>query len=215
MRERKPTVRTLSWAEIANHATWMFSIRAVESETRWAESAWQALTSRGLTAYDNLLGRYRGLIRLMVLATLYHEFSHLAWGEEARPEYGSWAYDLGLQDFRLGQLAGPDLAVGDETNDEILVEEALAAMVEEERMAVVAALTEEAGGRLGLFASMWMTGETDVREEEGRHGEEGQDGEADLFHLDQSILDRLRSEATPDMMPAFEWVTDGLPSVWR
>lgn len=214
MRERKPAVRTLSWVEIENHAMWMFSIRAVESETRWAESAWHALANRGLTTYTNLLGRYRGLIRLMALATLYHEFSHLAWGEEARPEYGSWAYDLGLQDFRLGQLAGPDLAIAEETDDEVLVEEALAALVEEERPTVVPALTEEAGGSLGLFASMWMTGETDVRGLDG-HAEREQDGETDLFHLDRGVLERLRRERTPDMRPALEWVTQGLPSVWR
>ena len=43
-------------------------------------------------------------IRFMALASMYGEFSEMAWDERFELEYVCWAEEIGINPFRIGKL---------------------------------------------------------------------------------------------------------------
>lgn len=235
------------WDEVAWAAESMFRVWVGGRELEWAKMAWDALTAAGLTTYRNEIERYRVLVRLMTLATMYREFCTLAWEEEDEPLYGDWISDLEIPAFRLGQLVGPEFAPDDQELEETeLAYAAVASLIESSRRAVYRALVKHFGGASMLFASLYATNLDDFGEEEEYEDDDwGYDDEDEVeddgtddtskdesspgqtspdtnprertlaeLLADTDVLDDILNEVTYGKMEAFEWVSDGMPSIF-
>ena len=92
----------------------MFDVWIGQPELAWARKAWIALERRGLTLFSNELERTRVLIRAMTLGTIYREFCDLAHDDAWDSEYQIWAAEMGLNSFRVAQLAGDEFELDDD-----------------------------------------------------------------------------------------------------
>lgn len=130
--------RRVEWPEIADNAKEMFLLPFGIRELEWAELAWNVLSSCYLTVYHNELERHIVLIRLITLATLFHEFAYIAWDWRYDPseDYIKWANGLGLNSFRIGQLVDRHFLVDRPLDDRELLRRAIGMLVESERKTV-------------------------------------------------------------------------------
>jgi hypothetical protein len=138
----------------------------------------------------------------LALGGFYHDFCRVAWGEPSYPNCDEWAEQLGLGAFRLGQLAGTDFEP-DESDEEVLVSDALRLLANEARPAVVEELQNGFGGSSGLFLSPWRSKEKDPGEEP--------DDATEPLETDDDIMNHV----TSDKMPAFEWIEGGPHRRWK
>jgi hypothetical protein len=182
----------VGWAEVDESAKLAFSVWMGQPELIWAKRQWDALARFELTTYQDEFDRYAVLFRLLVLGGIYRDFCDAAWDEYSEPNYADWAEPLGLDPFTIGQLYArlPDW----EADEEITKDEALEALVENERAAVVAALMRSFGSVSGLYASFWTS--RDAR------GEDGEDAPPDGEH-DETY------DPEDSQLSAYLWVDQG------
>lgn len=149
----------------------------------------------------------------------------------------TWASDLEVSTFRIGQLLGDQEYVSGEDDEELCLS-ALQTLTEAERDTVRDALLTGFGGIDGLFLSLWRINhpapvpkppkpEKPVKEkpstsptetlslfstedEENEEDDEEEDEEDDVFAEDDwAVL----NSPSPEKMAAHEWLTDGCYSV--
>ena len=206
----------LDWVDIQESATNMFNIWDDQPELKWVEEAWLKLESQKLTEYNNELEKYIVLIRLITLATLYHEFCEHAFDEPGNIDYDSWVHFLEKEDFaldplRLGQLLGRNFMIQEEIEDYTqygLTEKCIGTLVEAERNLVVTALINGFGDESLLFAHLWLS-----RQALGKNKDFSEDdADEDIFYEASchETVDDVLGDVTIDKMRAFEWVMEGM-----
>ena len=77
-------------------------------ELDWAREAWQRLTDAGLTGYTTERERCAVGMRFLALAQIYLDWCIRADDFREDDQLESWAYELGIGTFHLGQLVGDD-----------------------------------------------------------------------------------------------------------
>jgi hypothetical protein len=179
----------LAWADTSESAREIFHIWEDhhQEELRWAKAGWSGLQKRGLTAYANEVEKDMVLVRIMALATMYHEFCEVAWQEMFETEHSAWADELGISQVHVGQLLGSNqMADSDDSDDANLFEDGLGLLIDQNRSRIYSALTAHFGGCTGLFVSLWRILKSDED--------------------DFSIVNEL----TPDKGNAFQWIDQGM-----
>jgi hypothetical protein len=186
--------------EIARPA---LEVRLDGSEFLWAEHAWRRLGDAGLLAARTEVERGITVLRMLALSTLYREFCARAFGEG---EPGEWEIDtdVAVGDYPrinpvlLGVLAerrGIDL--DDEIDEDFehgITATALDSLVRTEYRTVVGAL-RQAEGKVGLFASLWVTTEPDVE-----------------YPLDEAAVSEVvRADVSEEKSVAHTWLENGAP----
>lgn len=148
----------VAWADISEDVQEIFHVWYEDhhqEELRWAKDAWNGLQKRGLTAYATEVEKALVLVRLMTLATMYHEFCELAWQEVFEPAYVLWADELGISQVRVGQLLGPNQMVNsDDSEDADLFEAGLGLLIDQNRSEIYSALVVHFGDCTGIFVSL-------------------------------------------------------------
>jgi len=189
---------TVEWGEVEDAAKLVFCVWMGQHELIWAKQQWDTLSRLKLTAYQDEFDRYSVLFRFLVLGAIYRDFCDAAWEEYSELNYSDWAEPLGLDAFVVGQHYArmPDW----EADEEITKDEALDALAENERTAVVDALMRALGGVSGLYASLWNSREA---------AEQGQadDAEPDAEPDDDLCDDTYDPDAS--QMSAYSWVDNG------
>jgi hypothetical protein len=184
----------LRWDRFAEAAEELFKVLG-RSELVWAEQAWDHVVRAGLAEAHSELDRHRVVVRLIALASVYREFSSLAWKRSTRCHYAEWAVFLDLVPLRLGQLLGEKAALPEKAKEERLLEEAVAILVNRERAELHKVLVAGYGTVSKLFAAMWRT-----REKPTDAG-----GTPESRETDEEILNDLSFEK----IDSFEFVSKG------
>lgn len=78
MIDEQNLAKRISWEEVAPYENLIFGIWATKGPNKWVERAWHALGKAGLTEYKDDSEKQFVYLRLMTLATMYHEFFVLA-----------------------------------------------------------------------------------------------------------------------------------------
>ena len=193
---------TVEWEEVEDAAKLAFSVWMGQPELIWAKQQWDTLSRLKLTEYQDEFDRYTVLFRLLVLGGIYRDFCDAAWEEYSEPNYPDWAEPLELDAFIVGQLYArmPDW----EPNEEITKDEALEALAENERTAVVDALMRAFGGVSSLYASLWKSREA---AEQGQEDDAEPDTAPDTEPDDDLCDDTYDPDAS--QMSAYSWVDNG------
>lgn len=200
----------VEWEDIETIARELFKIWEGRPELSWARHAWGALDSAGLTSYSTEVERSQCLIRLLVLAAIYHEFCVRAFGEG---DSGGWQEVVDLADltgdgfprfdaFTLGQLAersGIDVDNGPDVDGNVMGE-VLHELTVAEHPTVVQALLRTAS-QAGLqtvearvFAELWLSGDSEIA----------------YPITDDEVSDIVNHDLTAGKNSAHEWLVDGL-----
>jgi len=182
----------------------MFDVWIGQPELAWARKAWVALERRGLTLFSNDLERTRVLIRAMTLGTIYREFCDLAHDDAWDSENQIWAAEMGLNSFRVAQLAGDEFELDDDDDESGLLDSALSSLIDDEREDICKALCEGFGGESMLFVSLWNSMYPEKSLDDDPDDDEG---------FPESPEDVLNSNVTGEKLRAFSWITEGMPRV--
>jgi hypothetical protein len=185
----------LDWTEVSVGAREIFRIWMSESskELDWANTAWIAIGRAGLTDYTDEVQKTLVLTRFLTLGTLFREFCELAREEIFEPDVFGWAEALEINPIRVGQALGSDTLK--ESLDDLDLEGAINELMGQNRCQVVSALMKHFGNESALFLSLWNASN-------GAEIEEPEEG--DYIAL---------NEVTPSKMRAFEWITEGMPTL--
>jgi hypothetical protein len=149
----------------------------------------------------------RVYIRFLALAGIYHDFCRMAWEEYSEPEDEYWADELGLTNFRIGQLIGEDAewdldGAADEAADEA-AEEALQHLIHASRSTVLRVLRDGFGGQNGLFVALWRSNRAaSMSADDLQYDDKEHEETVDL--TDEEILNDVR----PEKMAAYEWLQE-------
>jgi hypothetical protein len=117
------------------------------------------------------------------------------WRVESRmtPTFTDWADSLEIRPVRVGQALGPHYL--EDTDDPIELETALKALIDHYRPEVFEALVKGFGNESSLFLSLWRASEGGAIDEP------------------EECAESVLNEGTPERMKAFEWITEGMPSL--
>ena len=129
----------------------------------------------------------------MTLGVIFREFCELARGEPHDADITDWADILDIKPVRVDQALGPHSL--ENSHDPINLGTALMALIDRYRPEVFEVLVKAFGNESSLFLSLW-------RASEGGAIDEPEENE-------ESVL----NEVTPERMKAFEWITEGMPSL--
>jgi hypothetical protein len=162
-------------------------------ELDWANSAWIALGRAGLTSCKGGIEQTIVLLRLMTLGVIFSEFCELARGEPHDADITEWADCLEISPVRVGQALGHPYL--EDSEDPIELETALMALIDRSRSEVFRVLVRAFGNESSLFLSLWRASEGGAIDEPEESG------------------DSVLNEVTPERMKAFEWITEGMPSL--
>jgi hypothetical protein len=201
MKESTESVRgrALPWDEVKDGAEAVFRVWHLGSEEEWAERAWAMLEKAGLTTYHGAVEETRVRVRLLALASIYWDFCRLG-----ADESGGWdelhvhgVENLGIREFRLGQIVGPGFDLDDyDSEGWEFAESALSHLIREERPAIGPALIKGHGGAQALmdslFASMTIATEPDDDDDP------------------PELRDRPRLH---NVAPVMGWIMEGMPCI--
>jgi hypothetical protein len=198
--------KTLSWKDVETAANEAFHIWGGSPELRWAREAWDALIRAGLATYENEVERCEAAIRFMALAALYHDFCERAWDEGVSPDYLSWAEELRILPFRMGQLVGREEGFLDDSHE--VEHNALKFLADRAREEIVPALREGFhdiwpgpwSTSSGLFIALWRS-----REPKPDPSDPDEEIETDW--------EVVNTEITGGKLQAFAWLEDGCPPI--
>jgi hypothetical protein len=185
----------VEWEDVSAAAERIFRVWASESgkELDWANTAWIALGRAGLTSYKGGIKQTIVLLRFMTLGAIFREFCELAREEPHDASISDWAEALEISPVRVGQALGPHYL--EDSDDPIKLGSALMALIDQCRLEVFEALVKEFGNESSLFLSLWRA------------------SEGGAINDPEENADCALNDITPDKMKAFEWVTEGMPSL--
>jgi hypothetical protein len=185
----------LEWEDVSTAAESMFRVWVSETgkELDWANSAWIALGRAGLTSYNGAVQQTIVLLRFMTLGVIFREFCELAREEPHDIDVTDWAESLEISPVRVGQALGPHYL--EDSDDPIKLDTALMALIDQCRPEVFEVLVKAFGNKSSLFLSLWRASEGGTIDEAEENG------------------DSVLNEATAEKMRAFEWITEGMPSL--
>lgn len=78
MSHNQLNVQKITWNKISDYEQLLFGVWARDEPNQWVKRAWYALEKEGLTEYGDESEKQYILLRLLTLATFYHEFCGLA-----------------------------------------------------------------------------------------------------------------------------------------
>ena len=179
----------LDWKEVKGAAQAAFRVWECGGELDWAKDVWERAVAAGIASYSNEIERHRVAVLFLGFAGLYRDFCSVAWEESDAPYYSYWSGELGLDDFVLGQLIGPDPDIEENS--------ALNQLVNASRPQVVGLLKQLFGNTNSLFISLWKAGPKNVIEGYGcDKGERLTD-------------DEILNDATAEKLAAYSWLDFG------
>jgi hypothetical protein len=183
-----PVRNGLPWVEVEDAAAKMCRVWRGEGELKWARECWGHLTAVGLTRDSTIVERTETLLRLVALASIYQEFSGLAWDEDSETPLDYLAEDLDIDAVALGLLAAAaSEGEFDDVEDEVeLRAAALQVAVDAQRASLFTCLSDAYGSSVALYSRMFKT-----------HPEAENDGSCSEF------------EMTASNASALQYVTDG------
>ena len=190
-------MKTLNWNDVKDGARNLFKVWCLGSELEWAERAWAMLEKAGLTNYSDAVEETRVRVRLLALATIYWDFCRIGADEDIGwDDLNEHATEnLGIEPFRLAQVAGPAFDADDNGSEgSSLVEGALRQVIVEERPAIGTAIIKGFGDVGAFLSALFAT--IKPPPEPPEDGEE--EPEAD----------------EPDFMraaPVMGWIMEGMP----
>lgn len=187
-------------------------------ERYWFRRAWLVLAERKLTEYDTDEESIRVLLRAMCVSILYREFSHIAMGESCGYYHiEEWLNDHAYENkffFLLGQIYRGIDGVADVEED---LEAASIMLVNSERDTVVQALTSEWGAEY-LACSLYSTLEIDSYLNENADPDADElpfiGSYEDFWAAIDQYWDDIADSGDVDLMPAYEWIREGMHSLW-
>jgi hypothetical protein len=197
--------QTVTWSEVESVLLTLSLGRTHDRSDEWAHEAWVALEKADLTQYSGRVEYHRVLCRGLTLMAMYREFARLAWDEILDVKLVDWATDLGVLPFRLGQIVGCEENLDDDSDADDLFREGLRQVVDSERFDVYHALLGHFDGESMVFASLYATS----WESSWVEGSEAL-SLVEILANDKCLPELLAFEGF-GKMPAFEWVTEGMP----
>ncbi len=185
----------VEWEDISAAAESIFRVWASETgkELDWANSAWIALGRAGLTSSKGAIEHTIVLLRLVTLGVIFREFCELSREEPFDTDITDWADSLEINPVRVGQALGPHCL--EDSDDQIGLESALLALIDRYRPEVFEVLVKAFGNESCLFLSLWRASEGGAIDEP------------------EEEADSVLNVVTPERMRAFEWITEGMPSL--
>ncbi|NSW83900.1 MAG: hypothetical protein HPY90_11635 [Syntrophothermus sp.] len=145
---------------------------------------------------------------------MYREFCYFAWDEYPSSELVDWADAVGINPFRIAQLVGDSFEPDWAAPERELLEEALKTLILREHPAVYRALVKGFGGKSMLFASLWLTLNTDTMTDEWDENE-GQEEDDQLEYenrlKNESILRSVLNDVDANKLHAYAWIDQGMP----
>lgn len=202
MIDEQNQTKRISWEEVAPYENLLFGIWAMSGPNKWVERAWHALDKTGLTEYEDDSEKQYVYLRLMTLATMYHELFVLASEMyfERKDDIHEWI-QLGLVNkMRLWELDEVQKRYKEEKDNYDDPDEGLTSIVcdiiDDLRDQVYKALIHEYHDALELFKDMLITcyDQNEFTEKEWREWQE----------LDPEYLS-INEER------AFYWISIGMP----
>ena len=145
----------IPWTLVETTTRAAFNIWVGQPEIEWAKAAFHNLARAGLLDDSSPLTRQLAVLRVLATAGIYHDSCEAAWEETSDIDYTEWCEDSLLDKFLLGFLFGTTQQYSPE--EELDFGEAVNALVEEERPAVVEALIKGFGSVAELYASLWKS----------------------------------------------------------
>jgi hypothetical protein len=185
----------VEWEDVSAAAERIFRVWASETgkELDWANSAWIALGRAGLTSFQGGIEKTIVLLRLITLGVIFREFCELTRGEPFDADITDWADSLEICPVRVGQVLGPKHL--EDSDDPVGLESALFALSDQVRIEVSDTLVKGFGNESTLFLTLWRASEGGTIDEP------------------EEDADSVLNEVTPERMKAFEWITEGMPSL--
>lgn len=185
----------VEWEDVSAPAERIFRVWASETgkELDWANSAWIALGRAGLTSFQGGIERTIVLLRLITLGVIFREFCELTRGEPSDADITDWADTLEICPVRVGQVLGPKYQ--EDSDEPVGLESALLALIDKVRTEVSDNLVKGFGNESTLFLSLWRASEGGTIDEP------------------EEDADSVLNEVTAERMKAFEWITEGMPSL--
>jgi hypothetical protein len=221
----------VTWVQVREVMDRAFCIWTGSPELRWARLAWTHLANDGLTTAEDQIGHVRVHVRALVLASFYRDWCAVVWDEVHDDSPGLWLHDADVDRLHIGQLVGPDIDLSEDPDEAL--EEALNALMKEERPAVIAALLKGFGDVPGLFVSLWRSNKDSDSDAEGAESEgdedEGTDEDnrtgGDTEHADESEADEeeeqeddryeaetdwdILNDPTEEKLAGYQWLDQG------
>lgn len=188
----------LKWGHLRPIAEEAFRIWADHPEWRFARRAWIHLRRAGLTDAGTPLDRTLAYVRFFVLASLYRDWCCVVWDEVDDDSPAVWAAAAPdpPEPIHLGQLVGPDVDLGDDSDE--LIDAALLELMRRERPAVVKALLQGFGCVDLLFVELW-------RSRRDQQGSLFSHGDSDAEE------DEILNDPNEEKLAGYQWLTEGCP----
>ena len=156
------------WADVKDAAAKMFSVWVDGHELAWAREAWGHLHPAGLASEETVLEVTVAKLHLVTLARIYQEFCGIAWDENPETPVNDLAEDLDIEPVALGILAASadveQFHAAVDTNE--LLESALIAASDCQRVEVFECLKAAYGGDIQLYTRLWHTRSAEEEGEE-------------------------------------------------
>jgi hypothetical protein len=190
--------KTYTWEEASSLFEY-FCILMANPEMRWFEKVWKGFISDGKASYFNDIEKHWVIARIVTIGTMYLEFGYKAWNESFDFEsiVTELKHEEGFFDLvRLGNMADPKML--SEFDDSDLFVEALTDLVDKCRGEVYEQLCKIFGGVSGLFVSLWLCPNDEIKV-----------GEYEENLLDEVLNDNFEA----NKMMAFEYVNNGMFSI--
>lgn len=148
--------KQLLWSDIKQYSGILFGVWAGIEQYLWAEEAWGAIVKAGLANYRNSEEKQIVLLRLMCLATMYHEFCELAFdlSFQRNDETSEWLAHGVINPLRLWEFPKPKWLEQVIFNNPDDLEGLACLLIDEHRDEIYKALVR---GFDDLFVSMLMT----------------------------------------------------------
>lgn len=192
---------SLAWDEIEPVVKPIITVWVDGSELRWAEHAWRALAAEGLTAYTSELERTACVLRVRALAAIYLDFCARAFDEGSPGDWREGGSDLigaypQIDLFTLGQLAEREGIDADNSPGyEPIIGDVIDELVSGQLANVTDTLARHWGGA-ALFASMWMSTQSDLK-----------------YPLTEDQVDEaVNWDTTAQKVSAWEWLAEQVPA---
>lgn len=185
---------TLRWEHIEDAAANAFDIWTSGSDLQWANETWHRFEKLGFCDYDDEAGRHIVIGRWLALASIYRDWCAIVCDEAQEDDPGYWVEAIDVHDIYLGQLASSEQLSDDPDKAR---QDALAALMRNQRREVVQKLHESHGDRALLFMSFWKTA--------NNSGVTLDDDDAD-----EQAAEAL-SDPTPQHVAGWAWLEEGCP----
>lgn len=141
----------LTWEEV-DKAGSVLLIRYVDgADKSCAQSIWSLLEEDGLTFYKDEISKTKSWILALGLLEFVNDCTSLIRDDSYEQSVSDWAYEVGINPFRIAQILGPDFEIDDDYDEEELNELGLIELVSDTRATIVSCIIKKYNGNYKVY----------------------------------------------------------------